>query len=466
MKTRTKAIPYLMATRWIPISLSVLAILLSGLAGGIVSLLAQNFAGKEMLALLALLSFCLVFLLSAVKFDFMVLVAFCLFSLVRLEPAPADILFMTLLLVGLLSRKLSLRTLKGASLIHFALWGTLLTNLFSIIGVEPPLHKFRMEPLLYSFRFLLITIYLVAFFYFVKMYVISFQAMRNVIIGYLVSSGIALLLVGFGYLGIGSSAEMFLGFNIRAVGFFKDPNVFGPFLIPMVILLLDEILWPRFITGLYPVKLLGVLVLSAGVILSFSRAAWVNFAVSLLAYLILTVKDKDWSKVISFAVPTLLGLLVVTVPFIEWEGLRGFLKERLSLQDYDWYRFARQLGGINAGLTHLRGVGPGMWFNAHSLYVRALAEQGILGFSALLLFLVTLSKGIFRCARQEIDKPYGLSAKALLASLAGLLVNSFVIDTIHWRHFWLILALSWAVSSVKTAALSNRLEGNQGDNSR
>ncbi len=29
------------------------------------------------------------------------------------------------------------------------------------------------------------------------------------------------------------------------------------------------------------------------------------------------------------------------------------------------------------------------------------------------------------------------------SSLFGVLLNSFVIDTLHWRHFWLLLALPW-----------------------
>ena len=30
---------------------------------------------------------------------------------------------------------------------------------------------------------------------------------------------------------------------------------------------------------------------------------------------------------------------------------------------------------------------------------------------------------------------------ALFASLLGILVNSFVIDTLHWRHFWVLLGI-------------------------
>ena len=39
---------------------------------------------------------------------------------------------------------------------------------------------------------------------------------------------------------------------------------------------------------------------------------------------------------------------------------------------------------------------------------------------------------------------YGIGSAALLGAWCGLLVNSFVIDTLHWRHLWVVAALIWA----------------------
>jgi hypothetical protein len=39
---------------------------------------------------------------------------------------------------------------------------------------------------------------------------------------------------------------------------------------------------------------------------------------------------------------------------------------------------------------------------------------------------------------------YGIGSAALLAAWCGLVVNSFVIDTLHWRHLWIVAALIWA----------------------
>ena len=39
---------------------------------------------------------------------------------------------------------------------------------------------------------------------------------------------------------------------------------------------------------------------------------------------------------------------------------------------------------------------------------------------------------------------YGIGSAALFGAWCGLLVNSLVVDTLHWRHLWLLAALIWA----------------------
>ena len=48
-----------------------------------------------------------------------------------------------------------------------------------------------------------------------------------------------------------------------------------------------------------------------------------------------------------------------------------------------------------------------------------------------------------RTALRRLDF-HGLSSLSLLAAWCGLLVNSLVVDTLHWRHLWLLAALIWA----------------------
>ncbi len=446
MISRSKALSRFPTTE---IAIPASALLLSGPMGTAACLFSKGLTGRESLFAFALLGLWLILVLGAVKFDFMVLMAFCLFAFVRLEPAPSDLLFAALLLIGLLKGKLSAKALKNSSLIHFSLWAFLVANLFSLIGVRP---------LESSLRFLLITVYLMAFFYFVRMYVTSAQRMRNVILGYLISAAATVLLVGLGYLRVGHADELFLGWGIRAEGFFKDPNVFGPFLVPLVVLLLDEILRPRLFPKYDLLKLMGIVAFGIGVFLSFSRGAWLNLAIALLVYFLL-LERVDRAKLTPAILALLLAVIVLAAILAQQEGLREFLQERLSRQRYDVGRFAIQLGGLVAGVSNPAGVGPGNWSDAHSLYVRALAENGLLGLLSLLVFLLTIVVNLTKRAVREAEKPLGLSSKVLLASLLGTLANSFVIDTIHWRHLWLLLALSWAVCARGSEASSDIPEG-------
>jgi hypothetical protein len=39
-----------------------------------------------------------------------------------------------------------------------------------------------------------------------------------------------------------------------------------------------------------------------------------------------------------------------------------------------------------------------------------------------------------------------IGSAALLAAWCGVLANSFFIDTVHWRHLWLLAGLIWAAT--------------------
>jgi O-antigen ligase len=128
-------------------------------------------------------------------------------------------------------------------------------------------------------------------------------------------------------------------------------------------------------------------------------------------------------------------------------GSLGFLEQRARLQTYDTQRFGAQRTGIELAAQHPAGIGPGQFelvspVSAHSSYVRALAEQGILGLAIVAaLFLATL---IFAGTNAIAGRDtYGIGSAALLAAWVGLLVNSFVVDTLHWRHLWFVAALIW-----------------------
>jgi hypothetical protein len=114
--------------------------------------------------------------------------------------------------------------------------------------------------------------------------------------------------------------------------------------------------------------------------------------------------------------------------------------------------FTTACSGIQISETHPIGVGPGQFeyvapISAHSTYIRAGAEEGVLGLAALLSLLIgTL---IVACRNVVLGRgTAGLSSTALLASWVGLLANSVFVDTLHWRHLWILAGLIWAGSLI------------------
>ena len=132
-------------------------------------------------------------------------------------------------------------------------------------------------------------------------------------------------------------------------------------------------------------------------------------------------------------------------------GSESFLQERAQVQTYDTARFSAQRTGIQLASEHPLGVGPGQFeiaqpVSAHSIYIRVLAEQGVLG----LLTLVALLAGtLVLAARNAITgrDAYGVGSAVLLGAWCGLLANSAFVDTLHWRHLWLVAALIWVAAA-------------------
>ena len=121
---------------------------------------------------------------------------------------------------------------------------------------------------------------------------------------------------------------------------------------------------------------------------------------------------------------------------------------RFGMQSYDTLRFAIQRQALSTALEHPFGLGPGSTERtfsvaAHSTYIRALVENGVLGFLSLVGFmLVSAGRATWLavCAPTLVDR---LRYAVIAATLCAMFGEAAVIDTVHWRHFWLFLAFAW-----------------------
>jgi O-antigen ligase len=375
--------------------------------------------------------------LAVARFEAAVALGFLIFGVVAIEPAPTDGVFAVVIAVALVTGRFDLSRVPLAAGGLLGLYVAL--NLLSAVeAVDPEV----------AGRFLAITLYLAVFSVWFTAYLDSERRARAVVRAYVGPAAVFGIVASLALFVPFPGAGAFLGVGeARAQGLFEDPNVFAPFLIPAALILLEEILNPRLLRSGRALKWLMFLGLAAGVLFSYSRAAWANLVVGLLVlFVILALRRGGGRKAVALlllvvvAGATAVGAIAVT-------GSIDFLHERAQFQAYDVERFGAQRTGIALAEQYPFGIGPGQFdvlvdVSAHSTYVRTLAEQGFLGLVTLIaLFLATL---VFAARNAVLGRDsYGIGSAALLAAWVGILANSFVVDTVHWRHLWFVAALIW-----------------------
>jgi O-antigen ligase len=379
--------------------------------------------------------------LAAGRYEAMVGLGFLALGVVKVEPAPSDALLTIAVGVALARGGLDLRRVPGSMLL--ALVALLALNLLSAAGAV----DFGT-----GLRFLGTTLYLMVFAVWLAAWATTPRRMRLVIGAYVAGAVLWAALSVLAVLGAPLPARTALiGESVRAQGLFKDPNVFGPFLVPAALILLEEALAPRLLRlrRATSVTLVGVLVL--GIIFAYSRAGWLNFVLALVVMLGVLAFRADAGPRVGGLLAIVLALAALGVIAVALSGSQGVLRERARTQSYDTSRFEAQRSGIALAEKHTLGIGPGQFevvspVSTHSIYVRVLAEQGPAGLAALVALLGGTLLLAARNAVQGRDA-YGVGSAALLGAWCGLLANSAFVDTLHWRHLWLLAALIWAAAT-------------------
>jgi hypothetical protein len=242
----------------------------------------------------------------------------------------------------------------------------------------------------------------------------------------------------------------------RARGTFKDPNVLGAFLVPALLYAVNVVLTARLLRG--SVWAIALPLLLLGTLLSVSRGAWLNLAVSLVVYstfvFIVAATNRERLKLI--IVMVLAGLCAVGVLAAAQSipKVADIMGERATFeQSYDVGpegRFGGQKKAAELVVTHPLGIGA-LEFgrvhhheDVHEVYLNMYLNTGWVG-GTLYIFLVltTLVLGVRLVFRDRGGD--GLSA-VLVAAFFGMALEGAVIDTDHWRHFYLIMAMIWGMA--------------------
>jgi len=361
---------------------------------------------------------------------------------VVIEPAPTDLVFMIAVGVFCFSRPIKTAFLSGTAWL-----GVLLYLGFSVLALA----FVQYQPTL-ALRAVLIEFYMIGLFvltaYFLKTR--GDAGFAVVLLALTLGAVMASFVTIVALLDLIPNSDILYrgeGARNRVKATFKDPNVFGPFLVPCILFLawvvVESTRWRVVALGA-----LGLLMLS--LIATYSRGAWVHTLASLgiLGTALLSYRATARSTFTALICCIIL-VLAIALLFLDQITTRlsdSFLGSRLSLQSYDSSRFGYVAQAAQQIWEHPFGIGP---FQArfvygylpHNTFVAFAMHNGV--FACLGLILI-YAAAMTRCASKVLAQRPGWTKYALVfAVLAGLLVLMQVVGAIHWRHLYLVCGMAF-----------------------
>jgi hypothetical protein len=369
-----------------------------------------------------------------------------LLGVVVVEPAPTDAVFLVVIAVAMASGGFNVRHVPASV---FGLLGAFAAlNLMSAVQVADPQR---------AAVYFGITVYLTIFAIWLPGYVTSVGRARLVVRAYVAAAVVSAAAAVLALLGPLPGADVLVA-DGRAKALFQDPNVFGPFLIPAALIVIEEIVEPRLLRSGLPGKALMLAALALGVLFSYSRGAWLNLGVALVVMgIVLTLRRGGGKRAVALLAVAVMAIGVAGAVVVA-TGSGSFLAERAGSHGYDTERFNGQRASLRSAREYPFGAGPGQFeqlagISAHSTYARALGEQGFPGLVVVLgLLFVTLTFAVGNAACGQ--STYGIGSATLLAAWCGLLVSSAFVDTFHWRQLWVVAALIWTGRMLRARSYS------------
>lgn len=274
---------------------------------------------------------------------------------------------------------------------------------------------------------------------------------RGLIFGALIASlaGIA------GYFRLVPSAgyDLFTLYS-RARGTFKDPNVLGAYLILPAMFLLQSVVTQSLRKSFWSAVGLGIL--SLAVLLAFSRASWgqlIGCSAFMLSLMYVTSPSQaQRRRIVTVAIAAAVLAVLLLLVLLSFDSIGGLFKERASLhQSYDsgrFGRFGRHALGFQMALELPLGIGPLQFTkffpeDTHNSFLNAFMSGGwIAGICFPALVFITVIMG-FKLIFVRV--PWQRTYLAIFAAFFGTVCEAFIIDVDHWRHFWMMLGIMWAM---------------------
>ena len=381
------------------------------------------------------------------KTPLLVLLLMSISGLAMIEPSPFD-LFSLMFLIVLAITGLKIPRRIGIPLLLAVAF--LIANLLSFYEVSDFFKAFRYLAIS-TYMFVIWLLFTALFYYDAEQMLKAFWK------GYLIAASLSALIGTLAFFHLLPDSELFLKHE-RAKALFKDPNVYGPFLVP-VILYCGATIFSNISKLRKSLHVAILLLLLIGLLVGFSRAAWGNFLFATLLFLLLKLLFHRSLKlfihyIILGGLAT--GLFIVTVTaLLQVKPVADMMTKRASLvQSYDvgeTGRFGTQYRALMLGLQKPVGVGAGEVRQEfarypHNVYLLTLVENGWLGmisFSAFMFLQLVIATRFFRrIARgHEEETPPVNELLIIYSVLLTTVLQSLFIDTLHWRHMFILFGV-------------------------
>lgn len=265
-----------------------------------------------------------------------------------------------------------------------------------------------------------------------------------------------------GYFGLLPGAyDLFTKYG-RASGTFKDPNVLGPFLVPPLLYLVHIALtrpWHRMIG---PLAIAAML--SFAVLVTFSRGAWMSLTAALLIFAYMTLLTSNRAstrlKLVALLIAGAIFAAGVISIALTSDYISDLFLQRSSLEmSYDTGpegRFGGQEKAIGLITENPLGIGAQEFATrhhseeAHNVYLSVLLNAGWLGGGIYWILVgLTIVLGFRHAMKASEARTLFLIAYAAFVANA---LEGAIVDTDHWRHFYLLMAIIWGLMSASTQA--------------
>jgi len=283
--------------------------------------------------------------------------------------------------------------------------------------------------------------------------------------GLVVGGVIASLAAIAGYFNLIPGSHDTLTLYSRARGTFKDPNVLAAFLVLPALFCLQNVMTQGFAKAMRNAVALAIM--GVALLLAFSRAAWGQFVMTaaiMVATMFLTsTSARQRSRLVAMTIVAGAIVVLLIAVMLSFDSIADLAKQRATFeQAYDagrFGRFGRHILGAQMALDLPLGIGPlqfSRFFpeDTHNSYLNAFMSGGwISGLCYPILIFMTLLLGARYLFRRV---PWQPSYIAIYAALLGAVAESFVIDTDHWRHFWLMLGAVWGMAAAARLAEDDR----------